>query len=120
MRRREFITLVGSAAATWPLAARAQQLDRLRLIGVLIPYGEGDTYAQSLVAAFRAALATVGWMDGSSLRIELRWGAGDEDRFKSFAKELVDLRPDALLGVSTLATNALAKQTQTDRVRDRS
>jgi putative tryptophan/tyrosine transport system substrate-binding protein len=113
MRRREFITLVGSAAATWPLAARAQQPDRMRLIGVLMPYAEGDTYAQSLVAAFRAALATLGWMDGSSLRIELRWGAGDEDRFKSFAEELVDLRPDALLGVSTLATDALAKQTQT-------
>ena len=57
MRRREFITLVGSAAATWPLAARAQQPDRMRLIGVLMPYAEGDKYAQSLVAAFRAALA---------------------------------------------------------------
>jgi putative tryptophan/tyrosine transport system substrate-binding protein len=86
---------------------------RTRLIGVLMPYAEDDTYAQSLVAAFRAALAKLGWIGGSNLQIELRWGAGDEDRFKSFAKELVDLRPDALLGVSTLATGALAKQTQT-------
>jgi putative tryptophan/tyrosine transport system substrate-binding protein len=69
-------------------AARARQPDLMRLIGVLMPYADGDTCAQSLVAAFRAALAKLGWMDGSNLRIELRWGASDEDRFKSFAKEL--------------------------------
>jgi putative tryptophan/tyrosine transport system substrate-binding protein len=111
MKRRDFITLVGGATA-WPLAARAQQSERIRLIGVLMPYAEDDRYAQSLVAALRAALAKLGWINGSNLRVELRWGAGDEERVKSLAKELVDLRPDALLGVSTLATDALANQTQ--------
>jgi putative tryptophan/tyrosine transport system substrate-binding protein len=112
MRRRDFISLMGGATA-WPLAARAQQAERARLVGVLMPYPEADTYAQSLATAFRAALAKLGWTDGNNLRIEFRWAAGGEDRFKSFAKELVDLRPDALLGVSTLATAALAKLTQT-------
>ena len=74
MRRREFITLLGGAGVTWPLSARAQQPDRMRLIGVLMGFAESDPRAQSLVAAFRAALATLGWMEGSNLRIELQWG----------------------------------------------
>jgi hypothetical protein len=93
MRRREFIMLVGSAAATWPLAARAQQPDRMRLIGVLAGYAESDSAAQSNVAAFRRTLAKLGWTEGSNLRIELRWSAGNADRTRTFAKELVDLRP---------------------------
>jgi putative tryptophan/tyrosine transport system substrate-binding protein len=80
MRRREFITLVSSAAATWPLAARAQQPDRMRLIGVLMAFSENDPAAQSQVAAFRGALTKLGWSEGSNLRIELRCGAGDADR----------------------------------------
>jgi putative ABC transport system substrate-binding protein len=75
MRRREFITLIGGAAATWPVAARAQQPDRMRLVGVLMPYAESDSAAQSWLAAFRAALAKLGWSEGSNLRIELRWSA---------------------------------------------
>jgi putative ABC transport system substrate-binding protein len=112
MRRREFIALLGGAAA-WPVAARAQQPDRMRLIGVLMAFSENDPAAQSQVAAFRGALTKLGWSEGSNLRIELRWGAGDADRMKTFAKELIDLRPDAIVGQTTPATRALARETRT-------
>jgi putative tryptophan/tyrosine transport system substrate-binding protein len=113
MRRREFITFVGSAAATWPLAARAQQPDQMRLIGVLMAYAESDPDAQSEVAAFRNELKKLGWREGNNLRIELRWGAGDANRIKTFAKELVDLRPDAILGQTTSVVTALSRETRT-------
>ena len=76
MRRREFITVVGGAAA-WPLVAHAQPPDRMRLIGVLMAYAESDSTVQSWLTAFRAALAKLGWTEGSNLRIELRWSAAD-------------------------------------------
>jgi ABC-type uncharacterized transport system substrate-binding protein len=113
MRRREFITLVGSAAATWPLASRAQQPDQMRLIGVLMAYAESEPDAQSEVAAFRNELKKLGWREGNNLRIELRWGAGDANRIKTFAKELVDLRPDAILGQTTSVVTALSRETRT-------
>jgi putative ABC transport system substrate-binding protein len=113
MRRREFITLAGSVAAAWPLAARAQQPDRTRLIGVLIGFAESDPSAQSWLAAFRAALAKLGWTEGSNLRIELRWGAADPNKIRTLAKELVDLRPDAILGQSTPVIDALSRETRT-------
>jgi putative ABC transport system substrate-binding protein len=75
MERREFITLLAGAAAAWPLAARAQQPGRMRLIGVLMGYAETDRAAQSWLAAFRGALTKLGWTEGSNLRIELRWSA---------------------------------------------
>jgi hypothetical protein len=98
MNRREFITLLGAAAAAWPLAARGQQPDRMRLIGVLMAYVESDSTAQSWLAAFRAALAKLGWTEGSNLRIELRWSAADEDRMRTLAKELVVGRAAAAVG----------------------
>jgi putative ABC transport system substrate-binding protein len=113
MRRREFITLLGGAAATWPVAAHAQQRDRMRLIGVLMGYAEDDPAVQSYLAAFRVALAKLGWTEGSNLRIELRWGASDPDRIRTFAKELVELRPDAIVGVTTGVVSALARETST-------
>jgi putative tryptophan/tyrosine transport system substrate-binding protein len=115
MRRREFITLLGGAAAStaWPLAIRAQQPEPIRRIGVLMGYEESDPAVQSYLAAFRGALAKLGWTDGSNLRIELRWGAADLDRVKTFAKELVDLRPDAIFGATTPVISALAHETQT-------
>jgi putative tryptophan/tyrosine transport system substrate-binding protein len=112
MRRREFITLVGGATA-WPLAVRAQQPNPSRLIGVLMSYAESDPAAQSDFAAFRDALTKLGWAEGRDLRIELRWGAADPDRVKKFAKELVDLRPDAIFGVTQAVTSALAGETRT-------
>jgi putative ABC transport system substrate-binding protein len=113
MRRREFISLIASAAAAWPLVANAQPVSPVRLIGVLLSYADSDPAAQSLVAAFRGALAKLGWTEGSNLRIELRWAAADPDRIKTFAKELVDLRPDAILGVTQTVTGALARETRT-------
>jgi len=112
IRRREFIVALGGAAA-WPVAARAQQPDQMRLIGVLMAYPESDSTAQSWLAAFRAALAKLGWTEGSNLRIELRWSGADADRMRTLAKELLDLRPNAIFGVTTPATAALARETRT-------
>ena len=113
MRRRDFIKGIVSAGA-WPLAARAQQRAQMRRIGALIGFTETDPPdVQSWLAAFRGALAKLGWTEGSNLRIELRWGGADPDRIKTFAKELVDLRPDAILSVTTPVTGALIRETQT-------
>jgi putative ABC transport system substrate-binding protein len=113
MRRREFITLLGGAAAILPVAAGAQQRDHMRLIGVLMGYADDDPAVQSYLAAFRAALAKLGWTEGGNLRIELRWGASDPDRIRTFAKELVERRPDVILGVTTGVISALARETST-------
>ena len=113
MRRRAFITLLGGVAAAWPLAVRAQQPDRMRLIGVLMGYAESDRVAQSWLAAFRGALPKLGWTEGRNLRIELRWSADDPARMRTLAKELVDLRPNAILGVTTPVIAALARETRT-------
>ena len=113
MKRREFITLLGGAVVSWPLTARAQQPDRMRHIGVLMGYAESDRAAQSWLAAFRGALTKLGWTEGSNLRIELRWSANDPDRMRTMAKELVDLRPDAILGATTPVVGALAHETRT-------
>jgi ABC-type uncharacterized transport system substrate-binding protein len=112
MRRRKFITLLGTAAA-WPLVSRAQQRDRMRLIGVLMGFPESDRNAQSCLAALRGALAKLGWTEGNNLRIEVRWTTGDTDRIKTLAKELVDLRPDVILGQTTPVTDALIRGTRT-------
>ncbi len=109
MRRREFITLIGGAVS-WPLAARAQQV---RLIGVLFEHAESNSDARSWLAAFRAELARLGWKEGSNLRIETRWSAGNTETMRTSAKELVDLRPDAILGRGTSETIALARETRT-------
>src|SRR5262249_12494491 len=113
MRRREFIWLLGGAAVAGPLAARAQQPDWVRLIGVLMAYAQSDRAAQSWLAAFRGALSKLGWTEGSNLRIELRWSADNTDRIRAMAKELVDLRPNAIFGVTTPVTAALARETKT-------
>jgi putative ABC transport system substrate-binding protein len=112
MRRRKFITLLGGATLAWPLVARAQQAGSVRRIGVLIGFAESDPSVQSWLAAFRGALAKLGWTE-RNLRIELRWAGDDPDRMKTLAKELVDLRPDAILSVTTPVTRALVRETQT-------
>jgi len=111
MRRRDFVTLLGGAIA-WPLAAHAQQTGPVRRIGVLIGFAETDPAVQSWLATFRGALTKLGWTEGSNLRIELRWAGYDPDRMKTFAKELVDLRPDAIFSVTTPVTGALIRETQ--------
>jgi putative ABC transport system substrate-binding protein len=113
MRRRKFIILVGGALVSWPLAARAQQAGPVRLIGILMEQAESHSDAQSWLAAFRDELAKLGWKEGSNLRIELRWSAGNAERLSTFAKELVDLRPDAIFGRGTSETIALARETRT-------
>jgi putative ABC transport system substrate-binding protein len=115
MRRREFITLLGGATA-WPLAAWAQQPDRMKLLGVLMGFAESDPIAQSMVAAFRSTLSKLGWTEGSNVRIELRWAGPDPDRINTFAKELADLRPDANLGQTTPVVRALAREMPTSPI----
>jgi putative ABC transport system substrate-binding protein len=112
MRRREFITLIGGAAVTWPLAARAQQPSRIRRVGVLIPYAESDAEAQTQVTAFREALDQFGW-HGNNLRVDYRWTGGDVGRIRTFAKELIALQPDVILGRSTAVTRVLLQETRT-------
>jgi len=112
MKRREFITLVGGAAV-WPLAASAQQGGRVRTIGVLMNFLESDPAGQVGFEAFRDALKKLGWREGSDLRIELRWAESDPDRLRTFAKELVELRPDAIVAGSTAGVVALARETRT-------
>jgi putative tryptophan/tyrosine transport system substrate-binding protein len=97
MKRREFISLLGGAAAAWPLAARAQQGERMRRIGVLMHLSENDPEAQRLVATFREGLAQLGWTEGRNLRIDNRWSAGDIERIRRYAAELVALGPDVIL-----------------------
>jgi putative tryptophan/tyrosine transport system substrate-binding protein len=112
MRRREFITLLGGAAA-WPLAARAQQPDRVRRIGVLMAFAESDHGAQSWVAAFREELGKLGWMEGRNIEINTRWATADVESMQRLAKELVAVQPDFILTSSTPATAAMLQQTRT-------
>ena len=113
MRRREFIALFGSAAATWPLAAHAQQPERVRRIGVLMGFAESDSEGQAGIAAFRDGLQKVGWTEGRNIEIEIRWAAADVESMKQFAKELVALQPDLIVTSSTPATAAMLQQTRT-------
>jgi putative tryptophan/tyrosine transport system substrate-binding protein len=112
LKRRDFLTVLGGAAAGWPLAARAQQPDRTRRIGVLMAYAEGDREARAWIAAFRQELQKFGWTEDRSLRIEIRWATTDEALLQRFAKELIALQPDLILSSSTLSTAALLRQTR--------
>jgi putative ABC transport system substrate-binding protein len=111
MRRRAFIAALGSAA-TWPLVARAQRPERVRRVGALMGFAEADPEAQALYAAFRQGLAALGWIVGSNLRADLRWGAGDINRASSYAKELVAQQPDVILAHTTPVTAAVQNETK--------
>ena len=113
MRRREFITLLGGAAAAWPLAARAQQGERMRRIGVLMGQAEDDPEAQARVAAFQQSLQRLGWSDGRNVRIDSRWAAGDADRTRRYAAELIALAPDVILAPGSFTMGPLLQATRT-------
>jgi putative ABC transport system substrate-binding protein len=114
MRRREFITLLGGAAVTLPLTARAQQADRVRRIEALMGYAETDAEAQTHVAAFREGLQKLGWMEGSNIRIETRWAPPENaEQRQQFATEIVALQPDLILSHTTPTTAALLRATRT-------
>ncbi len=114
MRRREFITLLGGAAVAGPVAALAQQPDRMRRIGVLMGYAESDAEGQARVAAFREGLQKLGWAEGRNIRINTRWATpADAEARQRFAKELVALQPDLILSQATPTTAALLQQTRT-------
>ena len=110
MRRREFIGALGSVA-TWPLMAHAQQTERTRRVGVLINLSENDLEAQRLITVFRERLAELGWIDGRNLRLDYRWASGDVERVGAFAKELVKLSPDVIVGYATPSVQALQHET---------
>ena len=109
MRRREFIAGLAGAAA-WPCAARAQQGDRVRRIGVLMGRDENGPAAKAGISAFTQALADLGRTEGRNLRIDLRWGGGDINRIRAFARDFVGLQPDIILTDSTPATVALQRR----------
>jgi putative ABC transport system substrate-binding protein len=113
IRRREFFATLGGAAAAWPLAAGAQQGDRVRRIGVLVPGDENDPVRKTYVSAFTQALAGLGWTDGRNVRIYLRWYSDDSNRIRALAQELVGLQPDIILIGGTAATVAVQRETRT-------
>jgi putative ABC transport system substrate-binding protein len=113
LKRREFITLLGGATAAWSLSASAQQGERMRRIGVLTNLAENDPQGQARVAAFVQGLQQLGWTDGGNVQIDTRWAAGDAERFRTFAVELVALAPDVILGTNSAAVAALQLATRT-------
>jgi ABC-type uncharacterized transport system substrate-binding protein len=113
VKRREFITLLGGAAAAWPLAARAQQTDRVRRIGVLIALAADDPEAKARIAAFLQGLQQLGWTDGRNVQIDYRWGSGDAERIRKYAAELAALAPDVIFASGIAALAPLLQATHT-------
>jgi putative tryptophan/tyrosine transport system substrate-binding protein len=113
VRRRDFISLLGGAAAAWPVAARGQQADRVRRIGVLTVYSQTDREGQARNAAFLETLQRLGWTDGRNVRIEYRWSAGDTDRAKAAAAELVRSTPDVIVVAGPTALPEVQRLTST-------
>jgi putative tryptophan/tyrosine transport system substrate-binding protein len=113
MRRREFITLLGGAAVAWPLAARAQQADRVRRVGIFMDLAEQDAEGQTRVAAFRKGLHDLGWIEGRNVRFDTRWTGGDPARMRRLAAEIVGLAPEVIMngGLPTLV--AMQQETRT-------
>src|SRR5947209_9020048 len=105
--------LLGGAAATWPLAARAQQPDRMRRIGVLAPFAADDPEEQARVAAFVQGLQQLGWTDGRNVQIDYRWAAGDAERIRRYAAELITLGPDVILATGGTTVGPLQQATRT-------
>src|SRR5436305_14256686 len=113
MKRRDVIVLLGGGAAVWPLAAHAQQPDRMRHIGVLMNYPESDGEGKAFVAEFQKGLQKLGWAEGHNIRFDYRWAALDAELSQRFAKELTALQPDLILTHNTPTTAAVLQQTRT-------
>jgi putative tryptophan/tyrosine transport system substrate-binding protein len=115
MRRRAFITLLGGAAAAWPLAAPAQQGDRVRLLAAMMGGRNADTdpEGRAWFAAFRQGLQELGWVEGRNFRADYRWPSGDLDRMRAIAKEFVDLKPDVMFAGNTPSVEVLLRETRT-------
>jgi putative ABC transport system substrate-binding protein len=112
VKRRDFITLLGGAAAAWPLATRAQQGERMRRIGVLMNFAPDDAESSARVTALAQGLQQLGWTDGRNVRIDYRWGAADVDRGRKSAAELVALAPDVILASTSASTEPLLQATR--------
>jgi putative tryptophan/tyrosine transport system substrate-binding protein len=113
MRRREFITILGGAVATWPLAAQAQQGERVRSIGVLLPAAAGDPVFQARLAAFHQELVLLGWSIGDNVRIDTRWATTNPAEIRRHAAELVALAPDVILSTGDSTVPPLLEATRT-------
>ena len=113
MRRREFIVALGGVAAAWPLAARAQQTERMRRIGVLMNLAADDPESKARVTPFLQELQKMGWIDGRNVRIDYHWGAGDIERIRRYAAELVGMAPDVIVGATATVIAALQQMTRT-------
>jgi putative tryptophan/tyrosine transport system substrate-binding protein len=111
--RREFMTLLGGAAVAWPLAARAQQSERMRRIAVLMNLAEDDREGLARLAAFKQALQKLGWVEGRNAHFDIRWGAGNDERYRMLAIELVALSPDVILGAAGSTVPSLLRATRT-------
>ena len=112
MRRREFISFLASAAAALPRTARAQQGELPRQVGILLPYFDGDAEGKAVVAAFQRGLQDLGWTEGRNIRFDIRWAGGDPDKARTFAKELVGMKPDVIVPSSNLVTTIMQQETR--------
>jgi ABC-type uncharacterized transport system substrate-binding protein len=113
MKRRDFITMLGGAAVAWPMAARAQQPERVRRIAVLMGWSENNSEFHSWIDTFVQGLAQLGWGDSRNVQIDVRWSGGDLGRARIFAKEIVKLQPDVIFAATTPVTAALQEETRT-------
>ena len=113
MRRREFITLLGGAATVWPLVAPAQQVTGMGRIGVLMQVGKSDAEAQARLKVLQETLQQLGWIEGRNVQFDCRWADAKDDLARQFAKELVDLRLDVIVGQGTISARALQQATNT-------
>jgi putative ABC transport system substrate-binding protein len=112
MRRREFFGLVGSAATVWSLSAHAQQVDPIRKVGVLMNFAAEDPEGQARLQLFFRSLRAIGWIDGKNLRTEVRWASDKAERFRQYAKELVDAAPEVILASASASVDALQRVTR--------
>jgi putative ABC transport system substrate-binding protein len=111
VKRREFITLLGGGAA-WPLAARAQQSNRMRRIAVLMNLSVSDAVGQARVAAFSRGLQELGWTEGRNIHIDYRWVGGESERSRASAKDVIDLQPEVIFAQGTLSLQSVSQQTR--------